>query len=81
MISDKSLGRVLVRGAVSATLVLTPAAVLATPALAAPVVLEPADENVTPTDQSKTADNFGDFIHRGGRGWGRGWGSGSAGSC
>ncbi|WP_040837056.1 hypothetical protein [Nocardia brevicatena] len=79
MFSDKSLGRVLVRVAVSATLVLTPAAVLAAPAFAAPVVLEHTDEATTPTDRAENSN--GDPIHRGGRGHGHGHGhSGSAGS-
>lgn len=83
MISDKSLGRVLVRVAVSTTLVLAPAAVLAAPAFAAPVVLEHADEGTTPTDRTKVGDSYGDPVHRGGwgHGRGRGWHSGSAGSC
>ncbi|MET8798478.1 hypothetical protein ABZV91_18855 [Nocardia sp. NPDC004568] len=80
MISDKRLGRVLVRVAVSASLVLAPAAVLAAPAIATPLVLQPADETDTSTDQTQIKQ--GDQIHRGGRGHGRGHGhSGSAGSC
>lgn len=73
--------RVLIRGAVSAALALTPTTVLVAPALAAPVVLEPADQIETSTDQTETVDSYGDPIHRGGRGngWGRGWRSGSAG--
>lgn len=80
MISDKRLGRALVRVAVSATLVLAPAAVLAAPAFAAPLVLQPADEAPSLTDQTEI--NQGDLIHRGGRGHRHGHGSsGSAGSC
>ena len=80
MNSQKSLGRALVHVAVSAALVLAPAAVLAAPAFAAPLVLQPAEESPTSTDQTQI--NQGDPIHRGGRGHGRGHGhSGSAGSC
>ncbi|MGO4617168.1 hypothetical protein AB4305_22250 [Nocardia sp. 2YAB30] len=65
--------RALARVGTAAALALTPATAVAVPVLAAPLVLEPADQTET-AGQTETAPSDVEPIHRGGRG-GRGGGS------